>query len=137
MLILLGRLGELAAFIALVALAVRRLPSRAWILAVVALMPVALFQAATVSSDAITNALALLVIADALALTVQPVDRVPRGLLIETILATIGLALCKQPYLLVGALLVIPAWRHRRQIGAALAVTLVVGGGLALAWTRW
>jgi len=136
-LILLARLGELAAFIALVALAVRRLPSRAWILAVVALMPVALFQAATVSADAITNALALLVIADAFALTAQPVDRVPRGLLVETILATIGLALCKQPYLLVVALLVIPAWRHRRQIGAALAVTVAVGGGLALAWTRW
>ncbi len=100
-------------------------------------MPVALFQAATVSADGITNALALLVIADAFALTAQPVDRVPRGLLIETILATIGLALCKQPYLLVAALLVVPAWRHRRQIGAALAVTVAVGGGLALAWTRW
>ncbi len=136
-LILLARLAELAAFIALLALAIRRLPSRAWILVVVALMPVALFQAATVSADAITNALALLVIANAFALTAQPVDRVPRGMLIETIAATIGLALCKQPYLLAAALLVIPAWRHRRQIGVALGATVVAGGAVALAWTRW
>ena len=137
MLILLARLAELAVFIALLTLAIRRLPSRAWILAVVALMPVALFQAATVSADAITNALALLVIAEALALTAEPVDGVPRGILIETIVATIALALCKQPYLLVAALLVFPAWRHRRQIGIALGATVAVGGAFALTWTRW
>jgi uncharacterized membrane protein len=136
-LVLLARLAELAAFIALLALAIRRLPSRAWILVVVALMPVVVFQAATVSADAITNALALLVIADALALTAQPRGRVPRGMLIETILATIGLALCKQPYLLAAALLVFPAWRHRHQIGAALGPTVIAGGAIALAWTRW
>jgi uncharacterized membrane protein len=136
-LVLLARLAELAAFIALLALAIRRLPSRAWILVVVALMPVVLFQAATVSADTITNALALLVIANALALTAQPVDHVPRGMLIETILATLALALCKQPYLLAAALLVFPMWRHRRQIGAALGATVVGSGVLALAWTRW
>ena len=136
-LVLLARLAQLGAFIGLVALALRRLPSRAWVLAVVALMPVALFQAATVSADAITNALALLVIADALALTVQPVDEVPRGLVVETVVATLALALCKQPYLVVAVLLLFPAWRHRRQIGAVLGATVAVGGGLALAWTQW
>jgi uncharacterized membrane protein len=136
-LILLARLAELAAFIALLTLAIRRLPSRAWILTVVALMPVVLFQAATVSADAITNALALLVIAEALALTAQPEGKVPRGMVIETVVATIALALCKQPYLLAAALLVVPAWRHRRQIGIALGATVVGGGALALAWTRW
>jgi len=90
-----------------------------------------------VSADAITNALALLVIAEALALTAEPVDGVPRGILIETIVATIALALCKQPYLLVAALLVFPAWRHRRQIGIALGATVAVGGAFALTWTRW
>jgi uncharacterized membrane protein len=136
-LILLARLAELAVFIALLAVAIRRLPTRSWILAVIALMPVVLYQAATVSADAITNALALLVIAEAFALTAQPVDQVPRGMLIETIVATIGLALCKQPYLLAAALLVFPAWRHRRQIGIALGATVVAGGAVALAWTRW
>jgi len=137
MLVLLARLFELAAFVAIVGLAIRRLPSRAWVLAVVALMPVAVFQASTVSADAITNALALLVVADALALTAQPVDRVPRALLIETVCATIALALCKQPYILAAGMLLLPAWRHRRQIGATIVGTFAVGGVLALAWTRW
>jgi uncharacterized membrane protein len=136
-LVLLARLAQLAAFVALVGLAVRRLPTRAWILAVVALMPVAIFQASTVSADAITNALALLVVADALALTSQPIDRVPTGLVVETALATIALALCKQPYILAAGLLLVPMWRHRRQIGATLLATFVIGAGLALAWTHW
>lgn len=137
MLVLLARLAELAAFAAIVGLAIRRLPSRAWVLAIVALMPVGVFQASTVSADGITNALALLVIADALALTARPVDRVPRGLLIETACAMIALALCKQPYILAAGMLVLPAWRHRRQIGAAIAGTFAIGGVLALAWTHW
>ena len=137
MLVLLARLAQVAAFVTLVALAIRRLPTRAWVLAVVALMPVAVFQASTVSADAITNALALLVVAEALALTAQPVGRVPRVLLIETVCATIALALCKQPYILAAGMLLLPAWRHRRQIGAAMAGTFAVGGVLALAWTRW
>src|SRR5262249_28259322 len=118
-LVLLARLAELAAFVALVGLAVRRLPSRAWVLTVVAVMPVALFQASTVSADAVTSALALLVVADALALTAKPVDGVPTSLIVETVVATIALALCKQPYILVAGLLLIPMWRHRRQVGAA------------------
>ncbi len=136
-LVLLARLAELAAFIALVALAIRRLPTRAWVLTVLALTPVALFQAAAVSADAVTTALALLVVADALALLALPVDAVPRALLVETVLATVALALCKQPYFLVAALLLLPAWRHRRQIGAVVVATLVASAGLVLAWTHW
>ena len=116
-LVLLARLADLAAFVALLALAIRRLPSRTWVLAILALTPVVVFQAATVSADVVTTALALLVIADALALMARPVDDVPRGLLVETVLATLALALCKQPYFLAAALLLLPAWRHRRSIG--------------------
>ena len=137
MLVLLARLAELAAFVAIVALAVRRLPTRGWVLAVVALMPVAIFQASTVSADAITNALALLVIADALALDGPTRRPRARALLIETVCATIALALCKQPYILAAGLLLLPAWRHRRQIGATIVGTFAVGGVLALAWTHW
>ena len=55
----------------------------------------------------------------------------------ETVLATFALALCKQPYILAAALLLLPAWRHRRSIGAVLGGTLAFGGVLVLAWTRW
>jgi len=41
MFVLLARLVNLAAFIAIVALAIRRLPTRAWVLAALALTPVA------------------------------------------------------------------------------------------------
>ncbi len=136
-LVLLARLADLAAFIAIVALAIRRLPSRAWVLAVLALTPVALFQAASVSADAITTALALLVLADALALMATPVGAVPRPLVIETVLATLALALSKEPYLLAAALLVLPLWRHRRALGAKLGGALAASGVIALAWTRW
>jgi uncharacterized membrane protein len=136
-LVLLARLAELAAFIAVVALAIRRLPSRAWIFTVLALTPVALFQASAVSADALTTAFALVVVADAFALMAQPVDRVPRGLLIETALVTVALALSKQPYFLAAALLLLPAWKHRRSIAVAIGAILTVSGALALAWARW
>ena len=57
--------------------------------------------------------------------------------MIETVLATVGLALCKQPYILAAGLLLLPAWRHRRQIGAAIVATFAVSGVLALAWAHW
>jgi uncharacterized membrane protein len=137
LLVLLARLADLAAFIALAALAIRRLPTRAWILAILALTPVMVFQAATVSADVLTTALALVVIADALALMARPVDDVPSALLVETVLVTLALALSKQPYFLAAALLLLPAWRHRRSIGAILVGTLAVGSGIAVAWTHW
>jgi uncharacterized membrane protein len=136
-LVLLARLASLAAFIAIIALAIRRLPTRAWVLAILALTPVALFQAAAVSADAITTALALLVVADAIALMARPPDAVPRGLLIETIVAVLALAGSKQPYFLAAALLLLPAWRHRRAIGVAVIGALAVGSGVALAWAHW
>jgi uncharacterized membrane protein len=135
--VLLARLADLAAFIALVALAIRRLPTRGWVLAILALAPVVVFQAATVSADVVTTALALLVVADALALMARPVDDVPRALLVETVLVTLALALCKQPYFLAAALLLLPAWRHRRSIGVWIGAALALGGALAIAWTRW
>jgi uncharacterized membrane protein len=137
MLVLLARLADLAAFIALGALAIRRLPTRSWVLAILALTPVMIFQAATVSADVVTTALALVVIADALALMARPVGDVPRALLVETAIVTLALALSKQPYFLAAALLLVPAWRHRHAIAGVIVGALAIGGGLALAWTHW
>ncbi len=136
-LVLLARLASLAAFIALVALAIRRLPTRAWVLAIVALTPVALFQAAAVSADAITTAFALVVVANAIALMARPPNDVPRALLVETVLATLALALSKQPYFLATVLLLLPAWRHRRAIGGVIVGAMAVGGVIVLSWARW
>ena len=63
---LLARLAGLGAYIGLVALAIRRLPQRKWILATLGLAPIVVFQAATVTADTFTVALAVLLLADAL-----------------------------------------------------------------------
>jgi uncharacterized membrane protein len=58
-------------------------------------------------------------------------------LLVETILATVALSLSKQPYVLAAALLLVPAWKHRRAIAAPIVAALVVSAGLALGWAHW
>ncbi len=137
MLVLLARLAGIVAYAALGALAVHRIPARKWLLAVVLLAPVAVFQAATISADALTIALALLVVADALALSDRTTDAVRPALLIEVGVVTLALALAKQPYFMVAALLLIPAWRHRGRVAATLGAILVAAGGIALAWSTW
>ena len=89
------------------------------------------------SADAITTAFALVVVADAFALMACPIGDVPKTLLIETVLATLALSLSKQPYFLAAALLLVPAWRHRRSIGAAIIGALAVSSVLALSWAHW
>lgn len=136
-LVLLARLADLAAFVAIVGLAIRRLPGRRWSLAALSLLPVVVFQAATVSADAITAALAMLVAAYAVALNERPRGEVGRRKLAECAVATVALALAKQPYVLVAALLVVPAWRHRGRVGAALGAALASAAALATAWSVW
>jgi len=55
----------------------------------------------------------------------------------ETAIATTALSLCKQPYLLVAALLLVPAWKHRREIGWAIGAALAASAAFALAWAHW
>ena len=57
----------LAVYVAIVAFAIRRSPRGRWALCAVALIPVAVFQSASsLSPDAFTNAVALLVVSSAL-----------------------------------------------------------------------
>lgn len=55
-----GRLANLAAFLAVTALALRATPAHATTLLLVALLPMTLFLAASLSADTVTNALAFL-----------------------------------------------------------------------------
>jgi uncharacterized membrane protein len=136
-LVFLSRLAGLAAYIGITALAIRRLPARRWVLAVIALTPVALVQASTVSADGVTLALTFLVVAEALRLFMTPTAEITRAALIETAVATIALALTKQPYMLVAALLILPMWRHRDRVLRPLAGTLGAALAVALLWTSW
>jgi uncharacterized membrane protein len=133
----LARIAQVLAYGLLVGLAVRRVESRALVLAVVALAPVALIQAGTVSADPVTIGLALLVVAEAAALLSRPPDAIGWPLLLEVGAAVVALALAKPPYILVAALLVAPAWRHRGRIAAALGGAIVPALGLGIAWNKW
>ncbi len=77
---LLARLAGLGAYIGLVALAIRRLPQRKWVLATLGLAPIVIFQAATVTADTVTVALAVLLLAEALRLASLRRGTVPTGL---------------------------------------------------------
>jgi uncharacterized membrane protein/Flp pilus assembly protein TadD len=93
-----GRLLNLLAATALTFFAVRRSPIAKWAFVVLALMPMALFQAASLSSDALTNALAFLLIAQVLACALQEDGRVSTGSLLFLSLLGAAIGLAKQAY---------------------------------------
>jgi len=135
LLLFLARFASLGAFVALVLLAFRRFPGRAWTLAALAVLPVVVFQAASVSADTVTIALVLLVLAYAARFTVGS-EPISRGALAECAAAVVALALAKQPYWLFALALTVPALR-RREIRLVVGATLAGAAVVAAAWSAW
>jgi uncharacterized membrane protein len=134
----LARMAGLLAYALLISLAVRRAPLHRWIFVAAALIPESLSQASTVSADGMTIALTALVIANALHLSSDR-DHVSSQIIIETILASVLLALTKPPYVAFVLLLIIPAWKFRRRLVLPLGLTVVgslLVSGLWLAYQR-
>jgi uncharacterized membrane protein len=100
----------------------------------VALLPVTVFQAAMISADGITIALALLVVALALDVAATPRGEVTKGRLVEIALATVALGLAKPPYILFALALAIPIRRHGGRVARAVAGALGAGFAAAAAW---
>lgn len=132
--------ARLAAFLVstlLTGFAIRRAPAFRWLLALVALTPMALFQRASVSADALTIASAFVLGALAARLAWGP--EIPgrerrRDFLLLTA-AAVALCLCKPAYvLLAGAVLLIPAARlpGGRRVPAFLFYGLAVGLAFAV-----
>ena len=67
-----SRLAGLLSYTLLTWLAVRIAPFGKWLLALVAITPTAVFQAATISADPLSNALALLFVAGTMAFALRP-----------------------------------------------------------------
>ncbi|WP_068274461.1 DUF2142 domain-containing protein [Aldersonia kunmingensis] len=112
-LMLATRLAGLAVYLALIAFALRALRgSRVqWLVCAVALLPITVFQAGTVTADTMTNAIAILVSALLLKglFLGMPLNRVETAALLT---AAVALPLCKPAYaLLAMAVLVVPAER--------------------------
>ena len=104
----LGRIGTLIGYLLLVVVAVWLMPVHQWTLALLVLMPMSIFLAASLSPDALSIALSFLGIAMILRLALRP-EKVGRGSLwsLAAVLVLIGLA--KPAYVAVSLLfLLIP-----------------------------
>jgi hypothetical protein len=131
-----GRLALLAVFLALVATATRRAPRGKWAFATVGLVPVALFQAsASLSHDAITLGVSLVVVSSALRALDPPPGVTTGALVVEAFLLSIALAFCKPGYVVVAFAYLLPlVSRARRRREWPLALAPVVAGLVTLVW---
>lgn len=130
----LGRLANLAAYLAVVGVAVRRWPRGGWTVAVVALAPMSLYQAASLSGDGLTMALALLVGASALRVA-SAAGPPGRREVAEAVALSAALALCKPPYALVTLAYLAPLVRRGRA-ALPLAAAPLVAVAVMAAWSR-
>ena len=130
-----ARLANLIAWTGLCALAIGCAPTRRWALASVALLPMSLFEASTVSADAMVNALALLLLALVLRAASSASRRAARWEL-AAILGVIGLLGLGKPGYSLRALLTLAigplrfehASQRRRFVAAALGLGVAVPG---------
>ncbi len=132
-LLYLARIAGLVIYALLLGLAVRRLSVHRWVLVAAGLIPAALNQASTVSADGITTVLTLLIVAEAVHLTMEREIHL-RRVLIECALAIAVLALAKPPYILFAGLLLVPAWRRRGALAGWVVGILAGGAVLTLVW---
>jgi uncharacterized membrane protein len=132
-----GRVGTLAGYLLLVAAAVWLMPIHKWTMSLVALMPMSIFLAASLSADALTIAFSLLSIAMILRLGLRSENADRRSLLwLGTVL--VCLALVKQAYVLVALLfLMVPQakFADRGQCWRIRTLMIALPIAVCVAWT--
>jgi len=134
-----GRLFNLLAWIALTFLAIRITPVFKWVFLLIALTPISLYLAASLSADCITNALSFLTIALLLRCALDDSRTMDRRTWLALVVLTGGLALAKNVYFLVSLLAAaIPVRRFGSRWRYLLGVSalLVISAGLIVAWTH-
>ena len=118
-----GRIFNFTAWLALTYLAIRITPIYRWLFVLLALMPMSIFQAASLSVDAVTNGLAFLTIAFFLRCAFDESKAVSLRDMVLLLLLTLCLSLCKVVYfLLVFLFLLIP----RQKIGSVRRYLLIL-----------
>lgn len=137
--LLLGRLVTMLAAVALTWLAVRWMPVQRWAMVLLAISPMVAFLRSSVSADATTTAVALLLTAALIRELAGEGDiALGRWALIFGLSLAIGL--CKLNYFLIaGACVLIPATRFRSTGAriAACAALFLTAAVPALAWSRY
>jgi uncharacterized membrane protein len=114
--LLAARFVVLAVYLTLVGIAIARTPRSKWAFCAVGLLPVALFQAApSVSHDAFTTAMALLVVSSALRALDPPEGTTTKALLIEALVLSALLGFCKPTYIVLAGLYLLPLLGRRRR----------------------
>ena len=137
--LLLGRVAVLLAYVALVAFAIRRAPRSKWGLCATALVPVAVFQSASsLSHDAMTTAVAILVVSSALRALDPPPGVTPRALVIEAVALSALLGLCKPTYVVIAFAYLLPLLgsRERRARLWGLAPAAAFGVVVSVVWNQ-
>jgi uncharacterized membrane protein len=121
------RVASLLSYLILVWLALRWIPFGKWILFVLALSPMALFQAATITPDAISNGIGFLFIAGSLKLAeAKKIDWRECGILVLLILLLFLAKVNLTALILLPFLLIPPARFTERKIYALLLGTTAV-----------
>lgn len=132
-----GRVLNFVAATLLTFLAIRVTPVGQAGLAALSLLPMTLSLNATLSPDALTNALAFLLIAHLLACALGPAERLSLAALVGAVLLGACVGLTKQGYFLLPlCYLLIPVRKFATSRAYWLGLALVVGSGLvaAAAW---
>jgi len=108
LLIYMARIGGIAAWVSLVYLAIKKSPIAKWQIAIVGLIPMALFQASVVTADLVSGALLLVFTAMILQLLVQK-DYPNKGQYLWLLGVAVLMALSKQSVIVLVPLAFLPA----------------------------
>ncbi len=131
-----ARLALLLAYVAVVTVAIRRTPRSKWAFCAVGLLPLAVFQSsASVSHDALTIAVSLVVVSSALRTMDAPPGATRTSLFVEAALLTTLLASCKPGYAVLAGCYLLPLFgpRRRRELWP-LALAPVLGALVSVVW---
>jgi hypothetical protein len=134
-----GRIVLLGVYVALIAVAVCRTRRARWAFVATALIPVAVFQSASsLSPDAMTTAVALLVVSSALRALDPPDGATVKGLVIEAAVLSTLLGMCKPAYVVVAGCYLLPLLgpRERQARLWALAPAAGLGVIVTLVWNE-
>lgn len=155
-LLYLARLANLAAALALVWLAVRRAPILRWLFALLALTPMAIFERSSASADALTDALALLLVSLVLGFAVPAPtttlaaraagvgghDQGQSRRALSLVAVAVLLACAKPVYFLLGGLAFLVPWsrlgsrRRAAAVWGGAGIAMAVGVGVSFAVAR-
>jgi hypothetical protein len=134
--LVIARFVVLAMYVSIVGVAIARSPRSKWALAVAGLVPVAVYQSASsISHDAFTTAIALLVVSSALRALDPPEGTSTRALVIEALILSVLLGSVKPMYVVIAGLYLLPLLGARRRTDRwPLVFAPVLGVLVSMLW---